>query len=731
MKAVTLTGVTSLLILALAIGLNFQRPAATTAVDQQDPPSTQAETSPIVQFTAAVTPPATGPQDPDHPFQRRIDFPFEFPDSAEWLNTSGKIRMKDLRGKFVLMDFWTYCCINCMHILPELKKLEQKYPNELVVIGVHSAKFETEKDVDNIKDAILRHDIEHPVVNDPELEIWRSIGINAWPTLLLIDPTGQAVWIKSGETQAEIIDAILKEALPYYRKNGLLDDTPTHFDLHAVDAPATPLRFPGKILGDASSNRLFIADSSHNRIVISDLDGKLIDVVGSGVVGSQDGDYATAQFNKPQGMVLNGDWLYVADTENHMLRKINLVDKTVKTIAGTGKQATTAFPGMDRLTQLPTRWTGKPKVTSISSPWALWIRNDEMYIAMAGPHMIWKMPLDESEIYPYAGNAREDIVDGPLLPRRPYDLGFASFAQPSGLAADDEWLYVADSEGSSIRAVPFNPRDKVRTVVGTSKLPSARLFTFGDRDGDRERVLLQHCIGVTYDGGLLYVADTYNNKIKVVDAKTGSTATLAGDGEPGLSDQPARFDEPAGLHFCNGKIYVADTNNHAIRIVDPKTGATTTLEIEGLTPPVKPARPERPTFDSAEKVTLDVQPVKVVDGKVSFNVEFKLPPTWKINPIAPMAYYLDGAKAAGVVDTAQLPKESIKVDPPQGSFEITVPVTEAGQGIVKVSTNYYYCQEGGEGLCKVGSVVWTVPFVAEADSDQATGSIPLQVKPGF
>ena len=731
MKAVTLIGVASLLILALAIGMNFQGPVATTANEPEEASAPAIKNSPIVEYTAAVTPPASGPQDPDHPFQRRIDFPFEFPESAEWLNTSGKIRMKDLRGKFVLMDFWTYCCINCMHILPELKKLEQKYPDELVVIGVHSAKFETEKDVDNIKDAILRHDIEHPVVNDPELKIWNSIGVNAWPTLLLIDPAGQAVWIKSGESKAEVIDAILKEALPYYRKKGLLDETPTHFDLHAVDAPANPLRFPGKVLGDASSDRLFIADSSHNRIVITDLNGKLIDVVGSGVVGTRDGNFETAQFNKPQGMVLNGDWLYVADTENHLLRKINLVDKTVKTIAGTGKQATAAFPGMDRRSQLPIRWTGKPKTTSIASPWALWIRDDEMYIAMAGPHMIWKMPLDESEIYPYAGNAREDIVDGPLLPRRPYDLGFASFAQPSGLAADEDWLYVADSEGSSIRAVPFNPRGEVRTVVGTSKLPSARLFTFGDRDGDRERVLLQHCIGVTYNDGFLYVADTYNNKIKVIDAKTGATATLAGDGNPGLSDQPARFDEPAGLHFCNGKIYVADTNNHAIRVIDPKSGATTTLEIEGLTPPAKPEKSERPTFKSAQKVTLDVQRVRVVDGQVTFNVEFKLPPTWKINPIAPMTYYLDGAEAAGVVNTAELSEDAIKVDPPRETFEISVPVTEAGQGIVKVSTNYYYCQKGGEGLCKVGSVVWTVPFVAEADSDEVTGSIPLRVKTGF
>jgi DNA-binding beta-propeller fold protein YncE len=219
---------------------------------------------------------------------------------------------------------------------------------------------------------------------------------------------------------------------------------------------------------------------------------------------------------------------------------------------------------------------------------------DSLFIAMAGFHQIWKMRLDGSAIGPYAGNGREDIVDGPLLPRQAYEVGFASFAQPSGLCADGAWLYVADSEGSSIRAVPVGPRKEVRTLVGTAQLPSARLFTFGDVDGPASQVRLQHPLGVAFYDGRLYVADTYNNKIKAIDPATGATRTLAGTGKPGKSDDPAAFDEPAGLSAAAGRLYVADTDNHMIRVIDLKTGKVATLHITGLEPPRATAVRDRP-----------------------------------------------------------------------------------------------------------------------------------------
>jgi DNA-binding beta-propeller fold protein YncE len=517
------------------------------------------------------------------PFPQRVKVQ-PFPEGLQWINTARPLQLADLRGKFVMLDFWTYCCINCMHVLPELKKLEKAYRNELVVIGVHSAKFEGEKDTQNITEAVLRYNIEHPVVNDPQLILWRRFGIPAWPTLVLIDPQGYAVWAKSGESTFEELDAVMKKVVPYYRKAGLLDERPTRLGLEAEKAQPTPLRFPGKILADPSGNRLFIADSNHNRIVVTRLDGSLLQTIGSGNLGRADGDYATAEFQQPQGMALAGQMLYVADTENHLIRRVDLARERVETVAGLGVQARRGPPpGVQ----------ANPLKTPLSSPWALSIHDGDLYIAMAGLHQIWKMRLRGTSIGVYAGNGREDIVDGPLLPRRVDQPGTCSFAQPSGLACDGRRLYVADSEGSSIRAVPLDPRQSVSTVVGTSHLPAARLFSFGDVDGRGPQVRLQHPLGLVYYEGKLYVADTYNNKIKVIDPGDAATRTLAGTGRPGRDDEPPTFDEPAGITAADGKLFVADTNNHLIRVIDLGAaagglvggGKVSTLSIPGLKPP--------------------------------------------------------------------------------------------------------------------------------------------------
>lgn len=519
---------------------------------------------------------AAQPASDERPYPRHLSAP-SLDGGTKWLNTAKPLTLADLRGKFVLLDFWTYCCINCMHVLPEIQKLEHAYPNELVVIGVHSAKFENEQDTQNIREAVLRYEIEHPVVNDGNLAIWNRYGVRSWPTLVLIDPLGDIVWVGRGEQTLDQLRAPIELGLPYYREHGLLKASPSPVVLESAKEPDTPLRFPGKVLADPAGNRLFVADSNHNRIVVADLDGRLQYVIGSGVVGRADGAFEECTFNHPQGMALVGDVLWVADTQNHLLRKVDLSARQVTTAAGTGQQ------GATRSGAEP---TSQPTATALGSPWAVWAHDRALYIAMAGPHQIWSMSLDGREIGPYAGNGREDIVDGPLLPPDPFELGYASFAQPSGLASDGMRLYVADSEGSAVRAVPFDPSGQVKTLVG----PTGNLFDFGDRDAVGRDVRLQHPLGVVFHGDKLYVADTYNNKIKVVDVNRRSCRTLAGTGRPGLDDaaegRGATFNEPAGLSAAGGKLYVADTNNHAIRVVelaDPYR--VTTLRIEGLKPP--------------------------------------------------------------------------------------------------------------------------------------------------
>jgi DNA-binding beta-propeller fold protein YncE len=673
-----------------------------------------------VVVAAAALPDAPGQERnmADSPFKQRQRVP-PLPESLTWLNAAGPIELDDLRGKFVLLDFWTYCCINCMHILPELAKLEQAYDASLVVIGVHSAKFETERDAANITEAILRYDIRHPVINDANHAVWEAFGVNAWPTLILIDPEGYAVWGTSGEVTFDQLDAVLKPAVAWYRKRGLLDETPLRFDLAAHQSEVTPLRFPGKLLADAASDRLFVADSSHHRVVVAKLDGTLVDTIGSGRAGRADGDFASAEFNDPQGMALMGNALYVADNRNHLIRKIDLANRKVSTVAGTGKQRR----------ELPIPRRGNPRNTAIASPWDLLVFGNDLYIAMAGPHQIWRMELDGSSIGPYAGNGREDIVDGPLLGKMPYESGISSFAQPSGLATDGTWIYVADSEGSSIRAVPLDPRGEVRTVVGTSKLPYARLFTFGDVDGPREQVRLQHALGVVYDAGKLYVADTYNNKIKIVNAESGETRTLAGTGKPGRADDPAEFDEPAGLSLAAGRLYVADTNNHLVRVVHLDEGnRVSTLEIAGLKPPQPPAEKESFAFPGAVQEKVSAAAVKPEAGQIRLRVRLALPADHKMNRDAPMAYQV----AAEPAEAVRIPGEGrrVRVETPAEELEIALPIETIGAAkcTVRVGLDYYYCREGAEALCKRGSVVWTIPLEIKADASSSLVELRHEVR---
>src|SRR5262249_1444644 len=285
------------------------------------------------------------------------------------------LNLHDLRGKVVVLDFWTLCCINCIHVLPDLAKLEKKYANQLVVIGVHSAKFDNEKNSESIRKAILRYEISHPVVNDANMKIWRSYGVNSWPTLWVIDPEGYLVGRGSGEGLGEPLDNLIARLIKVHREKKTLREQPARYQLARYGEPGdSPLYFPGKVLADEAGQRLFIADSTHHRIVITDLQGNKIAIAGTGEAGSTDGPFAAAQFNDPQGMALHGDQLYVADRKNDLIRALDLKAGTVRRIAGTGKK------GEDRRSGAAALQAG------LNSPWDLYLYGNRLFIAMAGHH---------------------------------------------------------------------------------------------------------------------------------------------------------------------------------------------------------------------------------------------------------------------------------------------------------------------------------------------------------
>lgn len=631
----------------------------------------------------------------ENPFPKR--FPAPSLDGGEaWLNTSGEISLKDLRGKVVLIDFWTYCCINCIHVLPDLKYLEQKYPDELVVIGCHSAKFDNEKDTEAIRRAIVRYEIEHPVINDSEMTVWRKMGARSWPTLVLIDPEGNYCGYVSGEGNRELLDVIIEKLIAWHSAKGTLDRTPVEFDLERDRMKSGPLKFPGKLLADTDGNRLFVSDSNHNRIVVSTLDGKLIDVIGSGQIGAKDGGYSEASFDHPQGMALDGETLYVADTENHLLRIVNLETKQVTTLAGTGMQDRRRTQG------------GTLKSTALNSPWDLEIVDGTLFIAMAGPHQLWSHEIGSNEIGVFAGTGREDIIDGPL--------DQSALAQPSGISSDGEFIYVADSEGSSIRQVSVDPKGKVTTIIGAHDLPSGRtLFEFGDRDGVGSDARLQHPLGVHYSNGKVFVADAYNHKIKVIDVAKREVTTWSGTGNTGTGLEPLELHEPAGMTISGDTLYVADTNNHRIVTIDLKTKKASNFEIAGLTKPVKPV------INSIVRVPegvnlLQVQPQKIAPGKtVTLAVDLQIPEDYKLNELAPLRAKLVANGKQSLIAEENLGK-TIKGKADGKTAIFTVPLaSESGSANLQLSVTYSFCRGGVGGLCKLHTSHWSLPIEVAAD----------------
>ncbi|GBD35791.1 Thiol-disulfide oxidoreductase YkuV [bacterium HR36] len=633
----------------------------------------------------------------------RIPAP-ELEGGVEWLNTAGPIRLRDLRGKIVLLDFWTYCCINCIHVLPDLARLEKKYANQLVVIGVHSAKFDAEKDSKNIREAILRYGIEHPVVNDAHRRIWKAYRVIAWPTFFLIDPEGYIVGRASGEGLGQVLDAAIAELIEEHRARKTLNEQPIRFDLEKFrKRHQTPLYFPGKVLADLTTQRLFIADSSHHRLVITDWQGKVLAVAGTGEPGWQDGPFDKAQFNDPQGMALDGDKLYVADRKNHLIRVLDLPRQQVSTLAGTGQQS------HDR------RAAGKPREVGLNSPWDLLLVGRSLYIAMAGHHQIWKLDLQQDHLAAYSGSGMEEILDG--------SLAVSAFAQPSGLATDGRWLYVADSETSSIRAVSLPPaglrppipgepnRGEVRTIVGMG------LFEFGDRDGQGKAVRLQHPLGLAYHKGYLYIADTYNNKIKILDPGKQTCRTFLGERTPGNSDDPPRFDEPGGISIAGDWLFVADTNNHAIRVVNLQTKQVRTLRLEGLNPPTPPPPPKRPFFPEPAVVRGAPQEI-ASSGAIDVHGSLAIAAGQKLVAGSPMPCLVEAFQ-----DNRSLWEEvpRLEADIGRAAFRLSLAADKLAQAdLLRITVGYFTCPEKSTGVCLMQAIRWDIPVQPKADSQRRT-----------
>ena len=429
-----------------------------------------------------------------------------------WLNTDGPLSLADLRGRFVLLDFWTFCCINCLHVLDEMREVEERYDGELVVIGVHSPKFEHEADPDALAAAVERYDVRHPVLDDPELVTWQAYTARAWPTLVLIDPEGYVVAQYAGEGHAHAIASLLAQLRDEHAARGTLQ--PGDSPYVAPPAPEGDLRFPAKAVR-LPDGHFLVADAGHGAIAEVDVDGALVKRHAEGL-------------REPNGLCLlpldvaaeDGYDVVVAETVGHRLRGLSLATGELRTLAGDGRQ-----------------WMQGDGTDRLSSPWDVAWHDGLVWVAMAGIHQLWTFDPRTGEVAVAAGTTNEGLLDGPL--------DQAWLAQTSGLVPDGARLWVVDSETSSLRYVEDG---KLHTVIGRG------LFDFGFTDGPADQALLQHPLGAAVlPDGSVAIADTYNGAVRRYDASTGEVGTIAS----GLA-------EPSGLVVDGEQLVVAESAAHRL-----------------------------------------------------------------------------------------------------------------------------------------------------------------------
>ncbi|MCB9365938.1 MAG: redoxin domain-containing protein [Calditrichaeota bacterium] len=601
----------------------------------------------------------------------------EFPRDFAWVNTDRPLFMQgELRGRIVVLDFWTYCCINCMHILPDLEYIEHKYVGQpVVVIGVHSAKFDNEGDQNNILTACHRYDIAHPVIVDENHRIWTEYGVRAWPTLAIVDAEGRMVGQLSGEGNREILDGVISALLEEGREKGVLASGPPEFKPASRVPSASGLAFPGKVF--AQADRVFVADSNHDRVIIADSSGQVLAIAGSGKKGQADGAFENAEFDNPQGMAWDSErnLLYVADTDNHLVRKLDIGSKTVTTISGTGEQVYDRTGG------------GIGTAQGLNSPWDLVLDSNTLYIAMAGPHQLWTLDLPTGVARAWAGSGSENIKDGT-------GTRSAALAQPSGLARDGDWLYFADSEVSAVRRANLKDAE-VQTLVGSG------LFDFGDQVGGFNRTLLQHPLGVAVYKGDVLVADTYNNKIKRLDVANKLATEFIGSGNPDRSTESLKslsLHEPGGVSVNGDWLYIADTNHDRVIRVSLADGAWSEFALRGL----------RSMESVMQKHDVEVTTtIPYSGGDLALSLGADLPRGVHLNKEAPLAYVLSG-NGRQIEGLAVKPELPVRVVVPEDALR-------GGDGL-SAMLSLSYCTDEDAGLCVPISIGWTIKLDSESSA---------------
>lgn len=616
----------------------------------------------LAVLSACATKTSSRPIDPNAPLRERLQSsPAPDPASGKgtWAGVDRPLRLhEELQGRVVLLAFWTPSSISCTQTLPTLAALQARFADQpFTVVGVVTGKFDAEHDAGLAQAALARAGVAFPLVMDPDYFLWSSYGAKGWPTLALIDPEGFVVAMEGGEPEPRVLEFAIDNLLKDGARRGVLAKAPPAWKDAPLPAPPGPLAFPTKVAA-LEGGRFAVADTGHHRVLVFGAKGELLHVVGSGLRGLADGALAEAAFDGPEGLAAQGEVLFVADAGNHVVRKVDLAAGRVGTVAGIGELGR----GQREL-------KGPGVTTALRSPWDVAVSGDWLFIAMAGSNQVWRLSLSTGNVEPWLGTGEEDFVDGAATA--------AKLARPSGVAVSGTSVVVADSGASAVRQAHVASGD-VSTLAGQG------LFTFGDADGAKADARLQFPLGVAALDGAVYVADTYNGKIRRL--KDGAVTTVAS----GLA-------RPQGLAAVGDRLLVADTDANRLVWVDPESGA-----LEPVALPEVPA-----PASGVVRPALTLKRATVRAGAGALRLTIPAPQNEAFSADAPVRFVVAAASTKLTGDA--------KLERKDDALRLELPLDTAGAGEVSIDLDVYTVPQG-KPYTRLRRVTLRVPLAVSGDA---------------
>jgi len=573
---------------------------------------------------------------------------------GKWLNSTRKIEISDLKDRAILLHFWNRSCISCVEALPDIKKLENELGSKITVIGVYSSKFENEKDLSVIRNAVLKHDITSLVLTDTDLKLWKKFKVNAWPTFILINPNGREYERHEGINSVKKLVKDAKSMVNKYRYQ--INREPLPLLPEKYNQIGNILSFPSKleytsnfIDGSRATSAIFIANSGQNNIVATSLIGGILFKIGSGKEGLADGNFEEAAFNAPQGILFDDQKLYIADTGNHALRVADFKTRKVTTLTAGGKKGGIISATTDAVE------------TNLSSPTDIefFPSKDVIVISNSGSNQILSFNLKTNKISVLAGNGESGKTDG----KYPNN----SLAQTSDMVVLKNKLYFLDAITSALRVL--DEAGNVRTLASSG---------------------LQHPLALTADDSGIYIADSFNNRIRKYGVSTQKLTDLVGGEIGDAVGSKTRFNSPEGIISIMNSFYISDANNNRVLVVNRSKLHSELLDV---IPPLKLPREGfleyLPNLKKSEPASVKA------DEKITLKID--LNKGWKINE--------DGPSFINLLEIIDEDKANLLA-----SFdwyfvkqkEMKLPKLSAGkdyllQGVI------YYCEDKSNALCYVKS----------------------------